>query len=656
MKETIQIEKKYRPEIEGLRIIAALLVAIYHIWLSRVSGGVDVFFIISGFLITTSIVSKINKFGEFDGKQYFSNLFKRLFPGLATIVITTIILSIILLPDFLIKQTMKEAISTLLFFENWQLALSNTDYLDSEQVKTPFEHFWAMSIQGQFYVFWFFLFTILLFTYNKYKYNFVKVLNIVLISIFILSLCFSIYQTSVNQPVAYFNPFARVWQFALGGLLCVNLSKINIHNYFGNILGWIGLLGIISTGIIFEVSSKFPGYIALFPMICTTFILISGNKYSRFGVENLLSHPIMVKLGGISFGIYLWHWVILSFYHYKMGNNVPILHGFIIIFLSIILSYYMTKYIEKPIRNRNSINGKKNLIILFIITIISMIIFLIFSYFKLNENHTNKNDNYLGAKSVLTDTYKSYDDFIPNLAKAPNDRPVSYFDGVNQNVDAAEVLIGEYGDTKTYKYTVVLAGASHTAHHLGAIKSFAKSENIRLINITKSGCRLTSEQDEDPTCNVWKKDAFNKIIEYNPDLVVTLGTVTKNDNSDYISEGMIDYFKKFDEKNIDILATRDTPRFKFSIPEMIEKNGIEQTKEAMNKYPSLSDTPPWKQHVNIPHNVHFVDYTQYFMINNKYSPIIGGIIIYHDKAHISNTYSESMGPIFKKDIMKLLEQ
>ena len=218
------------------------------------------------------------------------------------------------------------------------------------------------------------------------------------------------------------------------------------------------------------------------------------------------------------------------------------------------------------------------------------------------------------------------------------------------------MLIGEYGDTKTYKYTVVLAGASHTAHHLGAIKSFAKSENIRLINITKSGCRLTSEQDEDPTCNVWKKDAFNKIIEYNPDLVVTLGTVTKNDNSDYISEGMIDYFKKFDEKNIDILATRDTPRFKFSIPEMIEKNGIEQTKEAMNKYPSLSDTPPWKQHVNIPHNVHFVDYTQYFMINNKYSPIIGGIIIYHDKAHISNTYSESMGPIFKKDIMKLLEQ
>ncbi|MDM8328671.1 acyltransferase, partial [Staphylococcus felis] len=131
----ISIEKNFRPEIEGLRIVAALLVAIYHIWFGRVSGGVDVFFVISGFLITTSIISKVNKNGYLSPSIYFGNLLKRLLPGVLTVLFFVSIFSFFILPRNILMKTSKEIFASLFYFENIQLAFSNTNYLDSEQMK-----------------------------------------------------------------------------------------------------------------------------------------------------------------------------------------------------------------------------------------------------------------------------------------------------------------------------------------------------------------------------------------------------------------------------------------------------------------------------------------------------------------------------------------
>ena len=158
----INIERKFRSEVEGLRFIAALLVAIYHIWLNRVSGGVDVFFVISGFLITTSIISTINRTGEFKFIPYITKLLKRLLPLVLTVLGATLIMSFFFLPASITEKTIKEIIASMFYYQNWQLAISNTDYLDASQMKSPVEHFWALSIQGQFYLIWFGLFSFIL--------------------------------------------------------------------------------------------------------------------------------------------------------------------------------------------------------------------------------------------------------------------------------------------------------------------------------------------------------------------------------------------------------------------------------------------------------------------------------------------------------------
>ncbi|MCS5431513.1 acyltransferase, partial [Staphylococcus aureus] len=196
-------------------------------------------------------------------------LLKRLLPSALFIVLVTLILSLFFLPSTILVKTIKESLASIFYYQNWQLAFSSTDYLDANQMKSPLEHFWAMSIQGQFYIIWFLLFTFVLFLVRRYSLsNGKKLVNFFLGIIFIVSFIYSIYLTIVNQPFAYFITFTRVWEFALGGLLCVNLASIKINKKVAAIIGWIGLVGLILTGALFDVSTMFPGYIALWPMTC----------------------------------------------------------------------------------------------------------------------------------------------------------------------------------------------------------------------------------------------------------------------------------------------------------------------------------------------------------------------------------------------------
>ncbi len=327
----IDIESRFRPEIEGLRTVAALLVAMYHIWFNRVSGGVDVFFVISGFLITTSIISTINRTGEFKFLPYVTKLLKRLLPSVLFILGVVLVLSTFLLPASILGKTIREVIASMFFYQNWQLAVSSTDYLDATQMKSPVEHFWALSIQWQFYMIWFVLFSFILWMMNKYQIRSIKaVLNGLLGFLFVTSLAYSIYLTEVNQPWAYFITPTRVWEFSLGSLLCVNLSAILIPKGVATIIGWIGLIGLLTTGVLFNVSQMFPGYIALWPMTCALMIVLSGTQETRFGLKRFLGSKPMVKLGGIAFGIYLWHWVLLEFYRYNVQQTPGLLVGTLI--------------------------------------------------------------------------------------------------------------------------------------------------------------------------------------------------------------------------------------------------------------------------------------------------------------------------------------
>ncbi|WP_239703991.1 acyltransferase family protein [Mammaliicoccus sp. J-M38] len=660
-KNIIDIERKFRPEIEGLRIVAALLVAIYHIWFGKVSGGVDVFFVVSGFLITTSIISTINKTGEFKFWPYISKLMKRLFPLAFIIILVVLILSIFFLPSTIFDKTIKETFSSMFYYQNWQLAISNTDYLDANQMKSPFEHYWAMSIQGQFYIIWFILFSGILLLIKKYGLsNGKRLVNVVLGFLFIVSFIYSVYLTAINQPLAYFITFTRVWEFALGGLLCINLSSIKISNIAAEIIGWIGLIGLILTGALFDVSTMFPGYIALWPMTCALLIILSGNKETKYGVKNFLSMPIMIKLGGVSFGIYLWHWVLLSFYKYNISENPGIVAGLLIILLSIALSFVTTKYIETPIRN-----AKFNKLAFKHIGYIALVNILLITglvshnqYVKIQDKKAVANKDYPGALSINLDKDKIKENKPkPEFANVFDDLPQSHLDNSNQSMSKSEVKVGKYGKQKDYKATIALVGSSHSEHWLGAVIKAAEENDYRVINITRSGTRFSTGYKKNTLQDDWVKNVEN-YLEKADDIDLVLSHVTASDTeSEKIQQQMVDQLLKVKNNyGIEVMAIRDIPRYDFNVSEELEKHGEKDTIERMNKGNRQLDEAFWEQISNEEKDLPQFDPSEYFKVNGKYRPIIGNIVVYRDMDHMTNTYSETFGPILGDEIKKVVKK
>ena len=345
-------EKRFRPELEGLRALAAFLVAIYHIWLGSVSGGVDVFFIVSGYLITTSLINRLERDGRINIFEYFLGLLRRLLPLALTVISSIVILSNFILPKSQWLQTIPHSFSSMFYYHNWQLANEAVDYLAQNNEASPFQHFWALSLQGQFYILWPIVIIIAVFLATRlFKTPIRKTILSLLLILFTLSLTYSIYVTIINQPWAYFDTFARLWEFSLGGILALLLAYISINKTLSLILGWLGVSIIAFTGIILPVSTLFPGFAALLPTFGVILVIISAENNVTWGAANLLSTRFFVFLGSVSYGYYLWHWPILIFYlKYYQVEQVSFIHGLIIMVIAFLLAWITSKILEKPIR------------------------------------------------------------------------------------------------------------------------------------------------------------------------------------------------------------------------------------------------------------------------------------------------------------------
>ncbi|BAQ11138.1 acyltransferase family domain protein [Bacillus sp. OxB-1] len=662
MKDLKRTQKRYRPEIEGLRTITTVLIVIYHIWLGRVSGGIDVFFVLSGYLITMSLLSRMERAGRVRFGEYVGGLAKRLFPQALLVIIVIGILALLFLPQSEWNPIIAHMAASTLYFENWRLAFDAVDYLARDHAVSPFQHFWSLGVQGQFYILWPILITAVYILARKVLKTPVR--KTFLSALFVVFICsigyYSMYQTKVNQPWAYFDTFARMWEFSVGGMLALVLPYVFLNKWLNTVLGWLGLSIICLTGFLLPVSTVFPGYLALVPISGALLVLIASENSTKFGVDRLLSVKPLTFLGGLTYGIYLWHWPLLIFYKAVTDvETVPFIEGIVIILATVLLSLLSTKLLEAPILklDKKQMNGKLAAVLCGLLVVAGSSILAITTYIEkvkadaLVTGYDEK--DYPGAKAVYENSEPPKGIApIPAAIDIQSDLP-SFYENPNcfakNDVDVQKC---SYGVVTDPGYTVALVGGSHSGHWFPALEVLAEDLNFRIDVYNHDGCRFTNEDPErhlTEACLQWNENLIEHLKEDSPDLVFTTSTLNKRE---MIPAGYINQWKEL-EGITTIFAVRDNPRMKKNIPSCLEKNN-DPMRCAIPRDQGVSKEVPWEKTEGIPSNVVFADLTDYFCDQTTCHPIIGNIIVYRDNNHITATYAKTLALPLKEHLEQAL--
>ncbi|TAL46417.1 MAG: acyltransferase, partial [Salinibacterium sp.] len=310
MKRTEARGREIRHEIQALRMIAVLAVVLFHFWPARVPGGfvgVDVFFVISGYLITSHLLSELRDSGRISFAAFYARRARRILPA-ATVVLLACLAGVIAISSMVDWQGfVGQILASTAFVENWWLAAASVDYLGATALPSPVQHYWSLSVEEQFYVLWPALLAGVYWATSRYlPGSSRRVLGIVLGLVATASLAFSILTTMSNPNSAFFNTAARFWELAAGGLLAyfgVSVSRVPAIRLVASLLGWALIAASL---ILFTAVTPFPGYAAALPVAGTVLVIWAGVP-SEFRFWQVLNDNALVRhLAGTSFAAYLW--------------------------------------------------------------------------------------------------------------------------------------------------------------------------------------------------------------------------------------------------------------------------------------------------------------------------------------------------------------
>ena len=358
---------KYRADIDGLRAIAVLSVVGFHAFPDWIFGGfigVDIFFVISGFLISGIIFGNLEH-SSFSYVEFYVRRIKRIFPALILVLVLGFAFGwYVLLPDEF-QQLVKHVASGSGFISNFILWYES-GYFDNSADTKPLLHLWSLAIEEQFYIFW----PLLLGLVWKHKWNFLTLT----VSIAVISFALNIYTVNNNPIADFYSPLSRFWELMIGGILAyLTLHKPQHLPQRPNWQSAIGLL-LIAVGILLINKERaFPGYWALIPGV-GAFLIISAGSGAWLN-RNLLGNRLIVGVGLISYPLYLWHWPLLVFSKIVVGRNLHVLERITIIAVSIGLAYLTYRLLENPIRKKSTSNKPATALLIALVCILAVSLF-----------------------------------------------------------------------------------------------------------------------------------------------------------------------------------------------------------------------------------------------------------------------------------------
>jgi peptidoglycan/LPS O-acetylase OafA/YrhL len=487
---------KYRRDIDGLRGIAVGLVVLYHVFPKWCPGGfvgVDIFFVISGYLITSIIVMEANR-GEFSLKNFYLRRIRRLYPALILVLISTILGGwLILLPDEF-QSLGNHTIASLLYYNNF-LLWTESGYFEQGSVYKPLLHLWSLAVEEQFYLLW----PAALLAIVKLRKE-VQPKVVVLVTTILLIMNETLLNRDPNA--AYYFSVLRFWELTTGACLALNeISNAQTSNSrdsppannqtIVNSLFIIAAAALVYSLAYFDSNTRFPGFVALLPVMSTALLIYSGGR-SRL-CENLLGGRILVFLGLISYPLYLWHWPIISFVWISNEGLPSPTIKLVSIFLSVALAYITYQLVERPFKDRVSLLRSGKILLRSAIAVAFGALCLQFGLIA-PRNSSEAAERIVKASRDL--------DFPEGLVKDSSGRFVSYVSGKDKSKS-----IFVFGDSHAQQYSPRLL----------------LKDNYGVRFFTLQGCPPIPgilEEFAAPNCAPFVEDSISKIISSDIETVV----------------------------------------------------------------------------------------------------------------------------------------
>ena len=673
-----------RRDIQALRAVAVLAVVAYHYAPSRLPGGfvgVDVFFVISGFLITTHLMARPPA-RPADFARFWARRVLRLIPPVVIVILATLAATVLLLPAGLWRRLSVEGLTSMFYVQNWRLIADATDYLNAQAAPSPFQHFWSLSVEEQYYIGWPFLVALLGALSIRQRAArrpwifFGGFLVPVLVSFgFGLALTFS------APATAYFSTFTRLWELGVGSLLAAAYPRWSaaLRSRPGVRVGllWGGLAGIVVACFVITGQTPFPGVAALLPTVACALVILADDPVHRLNPRRL-SHSRPVQfVGDTSYALYLWHWPLIVLIPYAV--NRPLLWGerIGVLVLALAAAAASTFALENPVRRTRFLLERSGRILLAGALASSLVVAAAVPILRRVDSATTTTADVIRAKGEAGDPCFGAGAADPANHCPANPPLLTTPEFAKADTSAAlgaclnwppypKLITCTMGQTQAPTRTIALYGNSHAGHWLPALEELARRHRWRIDTFVIGVCQpslhdqrlpgamagMTPERVRD-RCREVQDEALGQLSSGRYDTVVMSTMDRFSDPAIFL-----DTFTRITSAGTRIMVIRDTPAPMDQQnwpPDCIARNlanpaACQGSPQAWVGRDALAEATQLAASAEIA----LVGVNHLLCTDTVCPPVLGGVIVYADYNHLTATMARTLAPYIEPTLLRLL--
>ncbi len=545
-------DRRFRPDVEGLRAIAVIVVVLYHggiPWLHGGYVGVDVFFVISGFVITGLLLRERTSTSKTSILAFYGRRCRRILPAATLVIVATVVAIYVVLGSLFADPTAVAARWTAVFLANFHFTSIGTDYLNADQPPSPLLNFWSLAVEEQFYLVYPTIFLVIAGLRSRVSLR--TRLVVALVPIIVLSLLWSMAQTNANPTAAYYSPLTRAWELALGALIaCGTPWLMRLRPLVAASMTWIGVGAIGVTAFAYSTSTPYPGIRVAVPVVGTGLLIAGGTAVPRWGAESLLRLPAFQWFGRHSYSLYLWHWPILIIAADEAGKtSLPFRQNILWLVFAVLLSIATYRLIENPVRHARALRGRSWLPVgvgVILIATSLVVATVVLNASGAQASPVDRSAYGQPGNPLARGTALSAGQVAHMVASAPSIRTLpanlaptlgqvgsnwgGLFGPCQISYGQSSIPTCVFGDLHSTR-TMVLYGDSHAAMWFQALNYIALANHVKLVFLVKDACPAIDLPFGNPTgygtpggeftaCDRWHRFALERIRQLKPDLVL----------------------------------------------------------------------------------------------------------------------------------------